>query len=130
MLEHFQVSISFVVERKPAPNDGWYLVTPILHYLDDGKEEQVSSMLCQEEEVERVKQAFREVVELAVRKVKGEQSVMNTIAERLEYLREQLRNESISYGELAELESLAAYIDPDDTELLQAINPWTPEASL
>jgi hypothetical protein len=38
---------------------------------------------------------------------------------RLEYLRGQLRAESISYAELAELESLAEYIAPGDVELLE-----------
>lgn len=40
--------------------------------------------------------------------------------ERLEYLRRELRAERISWGELAELQSLAKYIDPGDTELLEA----------
>jgi hypothetical protein len=40
--------------------------------------------------------------------------------ERLEYLRLELRAERISYGELAELQSLAPFIDPSDTELLEA----------
>jgi hypothetical protein len=39
---------------------------------------------------------------------------------RLEYLRGKLRAERISYGELAELQSLAEFIDPSDTELLEA----------
>ena len=39
---------------------------------------------------------------------------------RLEYLRTELRAERISYGELAELESLAEFINKDDVELLQA----------
>lgn len=39
---------------------------------------------------------------------------------RLEQLRNALRSESISYGELAELQSLAPHIDPDDIELLEA----------
>lgn len=38
---------------------------------------------------------------------------------RLEYLRGQIRAECISYGELADLQSLAEYIDPDDVELLE-----------
>lgn len=42
------------------------------------------------------------------------------IKERLEYLRGELRAEKISYGELAELQSLSEYIDPDDVELLEA----------
>jgi len=42
------------------------------------------------------------------------------VKERLEYLREELREERISYGELAELQSLVEYIDSDDVELLQA----------
>lgn len=40
-------------------------------------------------------------------------------AERLEYLRGEIRAERISYGEIAELQSLAEHIDPDDVELLE-----------
>ena len=40
--------------------------------------------------------------------------------QRLEYLRGELRKERMSYEELHELQSLAAYIDPDDVELLEA----------
>lgn len=43
-----------------------------------------------------------------------------SIKQRLEYLRGELRAERISYGELAELQSLAPYIEPDDVELLEA----------
>jgi hypothetical protein len=42
-----------------------------------------------------------------------------TPADRLEYLRAELRAERISYGELAELASLAVYIQPGDVELLE-----------
>lgn len=38
---------------------------------------------------------------------------------RLEYLRQEIRAERISYQELAELQSLAQYIDPGDIELLE-----------
>ena len=38
---------------------------------------------------------------------------------RLEELRIELREERISWGELAELQDLAEYIDPDDVELLE-----------
>lgn len=41
-------------------------------------------------------------------------------AARLEALRVELRAERISYGELAELQSLAEFIAPDDVELLEA----------
>jgi hypothetical protein len=41
-------------------------------------------------------------------------------SQRLEELREALRSESISYGELAELQSLSEHIDKDDVELLFA----------
>lgn len=43
---------------------------------------------------------------------------MNT-KERLEYLRQEIRAERISYGEIAELQSLVDHIDSDDVELLQ-----------
>lgn len=42
------------------------------------------------------------------------------VAQRLEYLRGKLRAERISWGDLTELQSLAAYIDRDDVELLEA----------
>lgn len=45
---------------------------------------------------------------------------MNTeIKKRLEYIREEIQNERVSYGEITELQTLKSYIDKDDTELLQ-----------
>jgi hypothetical protein len=41
------------------------------------------------------------------------------VEERLEYLRGEIRNESISYDEIAELQSMKEYIAPDDVELLE-----------
>lgn len=43
-----------------------------------------------------------------------------TPKERLEYLRGELQAERLSYGELAELQSLKDYIDKGDVELLEA----------
>jgi len=45
---------------------------------------------------------------------------MEKIKKRLEYLRQELRAERISYGELAELQSLAEHIEKGDVELLEA----------
>jgi hypothetical protein len=53
---------------------------------------------------------------------------MTTIPEYLEYLRGELRAQRISYGELADLQELAPYIDPGDVELLEAAG--VPEDSL
>lgn len=51
-----------------------------------------------------------------------------SIRERLEYLRGELRAERISYGELAELQGLAEHIEPGDVELLEAAGvPEFPE---
>lgn len=50
----------------------------------------------------------------------GTQDVTQEIQDRLEYLRTQLNEECISYSELAELQSLAAHIEPGDTQLLEA----------
>lgn len=41
------------------------------------------------------------------------------IKARLEYLRKEIEAERISYGELAELQSLAKHIDPSDVLLLE-----------
>lgn len=49
-----------------------------------------------------------------------ELTVMSATTERLEELRAILRTESISYGELNELQGLREHIDPDDVELLEA----------
>jgi len=43
----------------------------------------------------------------------------NEIRDRLEYLRGEIEAERISYGELAELQSLAEHIDPGDVLLLE-----------
>ena len=40
-------------------------------------------------------------------------------AERLEYLRGEIRAEQISYEELSELQGLAEFIEPGDVELLE-----------
>jgi len=37
----------------------------------------------------------------------------------LEYLRKQIKQENISYGEIVELQSLKEHIDDGDAELLQ-----------
>ena len=44
---------------------------------------------------------------------------MNDIERRLEYLRKEILAERISYGEIAELQSLSEYIDKGDTLLLE-----------
>lgn len=41
------------------------------------------------------------------------------IKKRLEYLRGEIEAERISYGEIAELQSLSEHIDPDDVLLLE-----------
>ena len=41
------------------------------------------------------------------------------IKKRLDYLREQIRNENISYGEIAELQNLSKYINKNDVVLLE-----------
>lgn len=42
-----------------------------------------------------------------------------TVHERLEYLRGEIEEERISQGEIAELQSLAAYIEEGDVQLLE-----------
>ena len=44
---------------------------------------------------------------------------MKKIRKRLEYLRQEILLERISYGEIAELQSLSDYIDPGDVLLLE-----------
>lgn len=44
---------------------------------------------------------------------------MKDAKKRLEAIRKSIRAENISYGEIAELRSLAKYIEKDDVELLE-----------
>ncbi len=44
---------------------------------------------------------------------------MENIQKRLNYLREQIENENISYGEIAELQGLKEHIAKDDVLLLE-----------
>jgi len=44
---------------------------------------------------------------------------MTKIEKRLRYLKKQIKNENISYGEIAELQNLSKYIDKGDILLLQ-----------
>ena len=44
---------------------------------------------------------------------------LKEIKKRLAYLKKQIENENISWGEIAELQDLAEYIDKGDIELLE-----------
>ena len=44
---------------------------------------------------------------------------MNDIKMRLKQIRQAIREENISYGEIVELQGLIKHIDEDDIELLQ-----------
>jgi hypothetical protein len=46
-------------------------------------------------------------------------ATMKAIKDRLEYLRGEIEAERISYGEIAELQDLAKFIEPGDTLLVQ-----------
>ena len=48
----------------------------------------------------------------------GSKFCADHIRGRLEHLRREIRAERISYGEIAELQELAEFIEPDDVELL------------
>jgi hypothetical protein len=46
-------------------------------------------------------------------------NMIKDIKKRLEYLRQEIRKEKISYGEIVELTNLSKHIDKNDVELLQ-----------
>lgn len=52
-------------------------------------------------------------------KREAEEAEKLSASRRLEYLRGEIRAERISYGEIAELVSLAEHIEPGDVELLE-----------
>lgn len=79
----------------------------ILHLIDGIQDFIVDSKQAKENEVFNTE-------------TQNERIKMEHNKKRLEELRTRLRNECISYEELAELHSLAKYIDKGDVELLQA----------
>lgn len=77
-----------------------------------------------------IPESCREALELEVEQLVAGVESQNVVVlhrsdrdaeRRLQELRQELRNECISYGELAELESLRKHIEPDDIELLGAL---------
>jgi sensor domain CHASE-containing protein len=49
----------------------------------------------------------------------NEQKLNKAIKARLEHIRKEIRAERVSLGEIAQLQDLVMYIDPNDVELLQ-----------
>lgn len=86
-------------------------------YIDNGNTYMVDMLHA--DTLEKLKQRIRQY-HLDQRNGYGER-IANR---RLKYLRHELQNGRISYGELLELASLRPYIEVenDDTDLLQAIN--------
>jgi len=60
-----------------------------------------------------------EASEKVARNAKDVTAMNARIKRRLDYLRKEIEADRISYGEIAELQSLAEYIDPDDVLLLE-----------
>lgn len=60
-----------------------------------------------------------DIIRLSERNNKMTNKITKEIKDRLEYLRGEIEAERISYGELAELQTLAEYIDPSDVLLLE-----------
>lgn len=90
-------------------------------YTDNGNTYRVDE-ISGELSLGMLKQRIREY-HLAHRNGYGERIAKR----RLEYLRGELRAERMSYGEVAELQGLADYIEPGDVELLEAAG--VPEGS-
>ena len=64
--------------------------------------------------------AFRQVKVTKTGKERFDRNAtMQAIRNRLEYLRGEINAERISYGEIAELQDLAKFIDPGDVLLLE-----------
>lgn len=88
------------------------------HVRVSGSRVEPEKMRVEVEEVLRRAFAGRaDVVQVGARVTS---SSSTNVKQRLEELRVELRAERISYGELAELQSLADLIEPGDVELLEA----------
>lgn len=73
-----------------------------------------------EEAIETAIMSLRGFAYMAAANAVAALNVLPTPAERLEQLRQILRAENMSYGELAELQGMVEHIDPGDVELLEA----------
>lgn len=71
---------------------------------------------------ENIYEMLKRIVEANGKKMKHGGSVKAPIKvkKRLEAIRKSIQNENVSYGEMAELQSLSKYIDPSDIELREA----------
>ena len=71
---------------------------------------------------ENIYEMLKRIVEANGKKMKhgGSVKVPIKVKKRLEAIRKSIQNENVSYGELAELQSLSQYIDPSDVELREA----------
>ena len=71
---------------------------------------------------ENIYEMLKRIVEANGKKMKhgGSVKVPIKVKKRLEAIRKSIQNENVSYGEMAELQSLSKYIDPSDIELRES----------
>ena len=63
---------------------------------------------------------FRQVkVTKTGKEIFDRQATLKAIQDRLEYLRQEILTEKVSYAEIAELQDLKEFINPEDTLLLE-----------
>ena len=94
----------------------------IIEFITDEEEDVVMEQIftpvlpCVGHEVESVKDEMESIDNL----IAAQNMVLDFKKERLEEIREELDNESVSYGELVELQDLTEFIEEDDVQLLEA----------
>jgi hypothetical protein len=131
-----EVPINQVVQQDPEMLEIAQEIDEVIETLDefitDEEEDAVMEQMfkpilpCVGHEVESVKDetvSIDNLIQDAKAVGTTEPSLFDNIdakKERLEEIREELNNESISYGELVELEELVEYIEEDDVQLLEA----------
>jgi hypothetical protein len=104
----------YVCVVHPAPEAGGCLHSPHITITSDGVWVRLPDSLNPGSHV--YSSAHRDCYEAR----QANESASEAAGRRLEAIRASLRAGNISYGELAELQSLAPRIEPGDTELLEA----------
>lgn len=114
-------------------SDTIFSMAKFLKLIEDGKVKATGTQSNTAEtettpEIEKSVESVKEEPKVEASTEVVSEAKKETPKERLEYLRQQLRNENISTDELVELQSLVTYIDKGDVELLEAAGvPEFPE---
>jgi hypothetical protein len=111
--------MSYDKRQVPVAREYWYAGRNGCHFVDQLRPSEGSGTYGDTVNVSTSRKSGREVTSALNEAFAAGVAFGRMLATRLEYLRGEIQAERISTGELTELQSLAAHIEPGDTELLE-----------